>query len=407
MADQVIPLEDISRIDFLNITGSLHVTGWNREEIRVKDVGKTAQVEKKKTSLEISSLDDVIISIPHNLEVTIKNVIGDLHIKGIDGMLDIKSVTGDLSASDINVLSAKSIAGDLFASRVQGNLQVNSVGGDSLIDNVQGQIELKKVGGDIQIDTVAGGIDAMAGGSGTVDFHPVPWQAYRLQVGGGLLLTLPADASADLSIKSKAKDITIFPGKLDITSNEEELEHTLGEGGPTISLIAGGKVFIIDNEFTAFTGIKMNLDNLGSIAAGFSADTTDFIRDNLEHLEEDLAASLSGLSESLKGAGLSEEKLRDLGAQIEETSRKAAEKAEIAAIKAQAKVEKKYAKARRKIIKAQERIKQFDIDKFLETEPDKKSVSESERMLILEMLQEKKISAVEAEELLKALEGKK
>lgn len=406
MADQVFPLEDISRIDFLKITGSLHLSGWNREEIRVKDLGKTAQVEKKKTVLEISSLDDVIISIPHNLEVAIKSVSGDLHIKGIDGMLDLKSVSGDLSASDINALSANSIAGDLFASRVQGNLQVNSVGGDSLLDNVQGQVELKNVGGDIQIDTVAGGIDAKAGGDGTVDFHPVPWQAYRLQAGGDLSLTIPADTSADLSIKSGAKDITIFPGKLDITSNEKEFEHTLGEGGPAVLLIAGGRVFIIDNEFTTFTGIKMNLDDLGSIAAGFSTDTADFIRGNLEHLEEDLTASLSGLSESLKEIGLSEEKLRALGAQIDETSRKAAEKAEVAAIKAQAKVEKKIARARRKALKARERVKQFDINKFLETESDKKAVSESERMLILEMLQDKKISAEEAEELLEALEGK-
>jgi hypothetical protein len=435
MADQVFPLEDISRIDFVNITGSLHLSGWNREEIRIKDLGKerpgvappppppppatlhadppavgdslVAQVDKKKTILEISSLNDIIISIPHNLEVKIKSVTDDVHIKGMRGILDIKSVSGDLSVSDVEVLTADFIAGDLFVSRIQGNLQVNSVGGDSLIDNVQGQVELKKVGGDIQIDTVGGGIDATAGGSGTADFHPVPWQAYQLKAGGDLILSIPVDTSADLSIKSEAKDITIFPGKLDITSNEKELEHTLGEGGPAILLTAGGKVFVIDNEFTTFTGIGMNMGDLGSIAAGFTTKATDFIRDNLENLEEDLTESLSGLSESLKDIGLSEEKLRELGVQIEETSRMAAEKAEIAAIKAQAKVEKKVAKARLKAFKARDKIKQFDINKFLEAEPDKKAVSEGERMLILEMLQEKKISAEEAEELLNALEGKR
>ena len=407
MADHIIPLEDISRIDFLDISGLLHLSGWNRDEIRIKDLGEEIQSKKKKTILEISSSDDVLISVPHILEVKIKSVSQDVNIKGMRGKLEIQSVSGDLSVSDVSYFSASSVSGDMIASRIQGDLQAKSVSGDCLIDNVQGQVELKDVSGDIQIDTVAGGIDANASGSGTFDFHPVPWQAYRLQVGGDLSLTIPADASADLSIESGTKEITIFPGKLDIASREEKMEYTLGEGGPAILLSAGGKVFIIDNEFTVFTGLKMNLDDLGSMASGFTVDTTAYIRDSLDHLEDDLRNSLSGLAESLKGVGLSEEHLRDLGAQIEESSRNAAEKAEIAAIKAQAKVEKKIAKARRKALQAREKTKQFDINKFLEGESNKKAVSENERMLILEMLQNKKITPDEADELLKALEGKR
>jgi hypothetical protein len=271
---------------------------------------------------------------------------------------------------------------------------------------VQGQVELKKVGGDIQLNTVAGGIDIKASGDGSVEFHPVSWQAYQLTVGGDLILTMPDDTSADLSIKSGAKDIRIFPGKLDITHNEEELEQTLGEGGPAVLLEAGGRVFIIDDEFTAFSGLKMNLDDLGSIAANFATDTGEYIRENLGHLEQELTESFSGLSESLKEIGLSEEKLKEMGAKIEESSRKVAEKAEVAAIKAQAKYEKRIARARQRALRAQGKIKQFDLDQFLETKSKKSSVSDSERLAILEMLQDKKISPEQAEELLQALEGK-
>ncbi|HDD54704.1 MAG TPA: hypothetical protein ENG59_00490 [Chloroflexi bacterium] len=407
MADHKIPLEDISRIDLLDISGDLHLSGWNREEIRVKDLSKEIRSEKKKNILEISSSSDVFLNVPHALEVNIKSVSSDATIKGMRGKLEIKSISGDLIISDVSALSVDSISGDLIASRILGDLQANSISGDSLIDNVQGQVELKGVSGDIHIDTVGGGIDAKASGSGTLNFHPVPWQAYQLQVSGDLSLTIPADTSADLTIKSGARDITIFPGKLDITSTEPKLEHTLGEGGPAILLTAGGKVFIIDDEFTVLTGMKMNLDDLGSLAAGFTTNTTDYIRKSMSHLETELRESLSGLSESLEEIGLSEENLRELGAQIEESSRKAAEKAEIAAIKAQAKVEKKIAKARSRALKAQEKSKQFDLSKFLEAASEKKAVSDSERMLILEMLQAKKISAEEAEDLLKALEGKK
>lgn len=407
MADHIIPLEDISRIDFLNISGSIHLTGWNREEISIKEPDQQVQYNKKKTILEVSSPGDVFVKAPHNLKVKIKSASNDVIIKGMRGELDIKSISGDLKVSDVNSLNANSISGDLFASRILGNLQVASISGDGLIDDVQGQVELKGVSGDIHIDNVAGGIDAKASGSGTVEIHPVPWQAYRITVSGDLFLTLPADTNADLSISSSARDITIFPGKLDVTSDEGELEYKFGESGPAISLSAGGKVFIVDNEFTVLTGIKTNLDDLGSLAADFKIDTSDYIRDSLDNLEEDLRESLSGLSESLKEIGLSEENLQELRAQIEETSRQAAERAEIAAIKAQAKVEKRIAKARRKALQARDKTKQFDINKFLEAESEKKAVSESERMMILEMLQNKKITPKEAEELLEALEGKR
>jgi hypothetical protein len=407
MADKTIPLEDISRIDFVDITGDLQISGWNREEIRIKDLDQEMKSNQKKNVLEISNVEDVLINIPHNLEVKIKSVTGDATIKGLRGELEANAVSGDVMISDVSSFSADAIAGDLIGSRIQGNLQVTSVGGDSLIDNVQGQVELNTVGGDIQLDTIAGGIDIQAGGDVYAEFHPVPWQAYQLEAGSDLSISIPEDTNANLSIKSGAGDIRIFPGKLDLIINENELDHTLGEGGPAISLTAGSKVYIVDDEFTTLTGIKMNLDSLGSIAKGFTTDSAEQIRESLDSLENDLAESLSGLKDSMKEIGLSEEKLKDMGAKIEETSRKAAERAEIAALKAQAKVEKRVAKARRKALKAQEKIKQFDVENFLESQAKDKPVSDSERKLILQMLQDKKISPEEADDLLKALEGKR
>ena len=151
----------------------------------------------------------------------------------------------------------------------------------------------------------------------------------------------------------------------------------------------------------------MHAKDLGSFSADFSAKTADQIKSSLGNLEQDLKESLSGLTESLEEFGLSEENLRKLGVQIEETSKLAAEKAELAAVKAQARVEKKIAKARRKTLKAQAKLKEFDLGEFLEEQTGKQEVNESERLLILEMLQGKKITLAEADELLKALEGKK
>jgi DUF4097 and DUF4098 domain-containing protein YvlB len=407
MAEQTIPLGDLTVLEIETVSGSLHLTGWNRDEIRIRDgAGDSYQSKQKGTRLQVSSTNDLIIHLPHNLPVQVKSVHGDTTLRGIASDLDLASVSGDLSLRDVGSITIKTLQGELLASRIQGVLRGDSIAGDCLVEDVQGQVELKSVAGDIQLEKVDGGIDIQASGDGLIDFHPVPWQAYSFQVKGDLAVTMPYDSDADLTIESGGEDINLFPGKLDLKLKQKKYEHHLGEGGTPIKLIAGSKVFVSDDEFSVFTGLKMNLEDLGAMTADFSLETAEQIRVNLGNLEEDLKESLSGLAESLEEIGLSEESLRELGQQIEETSRTAAEKAETAAIKAQAKVEKKIAKARRKALKAREKTKQFDLNEFLENKAKKDSVTEKERMLILKMLQEKKISAEEADNLLKALEGK-
>ncbi len=169
-----------------------------------------------------------------------------------------------------------------------GDIKVENIGGDALLNNIQGPVGLTQVGGDIVISEVSGGIEAFAGGEGTVDFHPVPWQAYQIKVGGNLSATMPEESNADLIITSGIKDISLTIGELEIKSNDKELSQQLGEGGPTVMLTAGGKIFISGDDFSVFTGLKMNIDDFGSFAADFSFETADQIKNSLGNLEEDL-----------------------------------------------------------------------------------------------------------------------
>ncbi|MCJ7734391.1 MAG: hypothetical protein MUP11_07565 [Anaerolineales bacterium] len=407
MAKHTIPMEELSKLEIVSVGGNLYLTGWNQDEIRIKDMSDTVLIEKKKKQTEIHFPQDALIHVPHNLLINIQTVGGDASIRGIGSNVTIGSIDGDLSLVDVNSTSAETVGGDVFAKRVQGDFRVENAGGDVILENISGQVGFPHIGGDLQIEKVAGGIDATAGGDGTIDFHPVPWQAYQISVGGNLSVTIPADTNADLSIQSNAEDISIILGEVDIKIPERKLNQQLGEGGPTILLSAGGKVFLASDEFSVLTGLKMNAEDFGSFAADFSTTTAEQFKNSLGNLEEDLRESLSGLSESLEAFGISEENLKKVGIQIEESSRLAAEKAEMAAVRAQAKVERKIAQARRKVLKIKAKTKEFDLGQFLTNESDKKNVSEDERLLILKMLQEKKISLEEADDLLKTLEGKK
>jgi DUF4097 and DUF4098 domain-containing protein YvlB len=407
MAQHTIPIDDISQLVIISTGGSLYLTGWNRDEIRIKDPTKQDSFNKEKDRIEITFPNDGIVHLPHHLPVTIESVGKDAVIKGIGSPIQISSVGGDLILSDVSPSNVKSVGGDVFAKRIQGDLVIENVGKDCLINNVKGQLSLQQVGKDIQIEKVAGGIEALAGGDGQVNFSPVPWQAYSITAGGDISIAVPEDCNAELSIESGKKDITVKLGSIDEKVNDKNFTKQLGEGGPSIMLSAGGSVFITSDNFSWLSPLQINAEPFENIAVDFSAQTAEQIKNHLRHWEADLRESLSGLSDSMESAGLSEENLQQIKIQIEEGSRLAVQKAELAAVKAQAKVEKSIAKAQRKAQKMKRKTREFDLDQFFASQIDKKSVSDSERLMILEMLQEKKISPEEADDLLKALEGKK
>lgn len=407
MAQHTIPIDNISRLVIPSTGGSLYLTGWNRDEIRIKDPSEQDSFSKEKDLIEITFPIDGIIHLPHHLPVTVESVDKDAVIKGIGSPLQISSVGGDLILSDVSPSNIKFVGGDVFAKRVQGDLVIENVGGDCLIDNVKGQLSLQQVGGDIQIEKVAGGIEVQAGGDGQVSFSPVPWQAYSIKTGSDISISVPEDSNAELSIKSGSKDISLKLGSTDEKVSDGDFTKQIGEGGPSVKLIAGGSVFIASDNYNWLSPFQTNAEQFESIAVDFSAQTAKQIKNNLGHMEITLRESLSSLPESMESAGLSEENLQQIKTRIEESSRLAIQKAELAAAKVQAKVEKSVAKAQRKAQKAKRKANKFDLDQFFASQAEKKSVSDSERLIILEMLQEKKISPEEADDLLKALEGKK
>jgi len=407
MAQHTIPIDDISRLVIISTGGSLYLTGWNRDEIRVKDPSEQDSFSTEKDLIEITFPKDGIVHLPHHLPVTIESVGKDAVIKGIGSPLQITSVGGDLILSDVSPSIVKSAGGDVFAKRIQGDLAIENVGGDCLINNVKGQLSLQRVGGDIQIEKVAGGIEVQAGGNGQVNFSPVPWQAYSIKTGGDMSVAIPEDSNVELSIESGKKDITVKLGSIDEKVNDKDFTKQIGEGGPSIMLSAGGSVFVASDNFSWLSPLQINAEQFESIAVDFSAQTAEQIKNHLGHLGVDLKESLSGLSESMESAGLSEENLQQIKIQVEKSSRQAIQKAEFTAAKTQAKIEKVIAKAQRKAQKAKRKASKFDLDQFFASQAEKKSVSDSERLIILEMLQEKKISPEEADDLLKALEGKK
>jgi DUF4097 and DUF4098 domain-containing protein YvlB len=183
---QTYSLTADGRIELDNINGPVHITSWDRNEVKL-DAVKSADSKEKldEAKIEVDASKE-LISIrtkypdhdhtfnswghnnPASVEYTL-TVPRSAHldeIKLINGSLDITGVSGEVSASCINGrLEAKDLSGRAHLSTINGRLEAgfSQLGGHSLeLSSINGSVELTIPSdsmAEIEASTISGGID--------------------------------------------------------------------------------------------------------------------------------------------------------------------------------------------------------------------------------------------------------
>lgn len=174
------------RVELDNINGSVHITSWERNEVKV-DAIKSADSKERldEAKIEIESGKEYVsirTEYPHHDQtwnwgshnnpasveytLTVPRGVRLDEIKLINGSLDVTGVTGEVRASCINGrLEAHNLAGRAHLSTINGRL-------DARFDQLAGSpVELNSVNGSLEVtipsdskaeidaSTVSGGID--------------------------------------------------------------------------------------------------------------------------------------------------------------------------------------------------------------------------------------------------------
>lgn len=216
---KVYPLTSQGRIELENINGAVHITGWDRDEVKV-DAVKSAWSQQRLDEARIEvRAEQNTVSIrteypehdrtfnfggdgehnnPARVEYTItipRNAHLD-EVKLVNGRLDIQDVAGEVRASCVN-----------------------------------GRIQAHNLRGPVSLETVNGELEA------TVD--QLPSSTLKLSsVNGRLRVTLPSDAKAELKASTISGNITNDFG-LPVTRHQyvgHSLHGELGGGGTLVKL---------------------------------------------------------------------------------------------------------------------------------------------------------------------------
>jgi len=178
---QTYPLAASGRVELENINGAVHITAWDRNEVKVDAIKRAGgkpelddaeiRVDAHNDSISIATRyrkQDQGAYHPASVEYTLsvpRNARLD-EIKLINGALDISGLAGEVRASSINGrLTAHGLAGEARLSTINSRLDADfSRLGAERIDlaSVNGGIELtlpSDAKASIEASTVHGGID--------------------------------------------------------------------------------------------------------------------------------------------------------------------------------------------------------------------------------------------------------
>lgn len=173
--DRTVAAEANGSVVISNVSGSIEVRGWDRNEVHVtaeldEDV-KRVDVETGggRTTIKVvlpneanHGSADLRISVPRNSSVEVSAVSADVNSRGVFGTQRLTSVSGEIDAE---------IAGDNSAVKtVSGDLKVRGTGKPVSLraSSVSGSLDLANLAGKLDVVTVSGDARAQLGESSEV-----------------------------------------------------------------------------------------------------------------------------------------------------------------------------------------------------------------------------------------------
>jgi DUF4097 and DUF4098 domain-containing protein YvlB len=215
---KVYPLSAQGRVEIENINGPVHITAWDRDEVKV-DAVKSARSQQRLDEARIevrAEQNDLSIRTEYPDHDHTFNFGGDDHnnpasveytitVPRQARLDEIKLVNGRLDVQDV--------AGEVHASCVNGRIQAH---------NLQGAVHLNTVNGELE-----------------ASLDQLPSSAVRLSsVNGRLRVTLPSDAKAEVKATTVSGSISNEFG-LPVTRHQyvgHSLHGQLGGGGTMVKL---------------------------------------------------------------------------------------------------------------------------------------------------------------------------
>jgi len=375
MVERRMELEGVVHLVVSECRGNLRVRSGDKGAVVALVQGKQKDLEWTREGDRITAIigADATLTCPAGTRVTLERVLGNLRIEGITGQLHVDTTHGNGTVRAVGMSTLQRVLGNLRARDVAGPLEVGEVRGNSSIRGVQGRLVLGEVAGNLDAGEVEGGLTAEIVRGNVLLRPPFPTGAeYHLAAGGNLSLALPADASVRLAVRSGGMIDARYPG-LALEQKEDQMIGLLGEGGATIEVDVRGNVSVRSSESDREEGGMAGWEELGA------------------HIEWQVHDAMAKMAEQL------EERLGRAGGEW------VRHRVDTATLEARRRAEQAAERARMRAERAERRWRRAAGEPAV---PQREGPTDEERLRVLRMVEEGRITPEQASDLLGAIEGR-
>ena len=407
------------------ILGDLQIKGWELPQVAIQADPTELEVQEQEDTVRLSCRGDCEIRLPYGATVQLDSANGDVQIKLLEEPLKIGVVHGSLALRKIAGAQIELVQGDFSVRKSTGDLKLAQVLGDAEVREVEGDCDLAQVLGDLDVQDVEGNLNLVANGDVRLRLSVLMGSSYQIQAQGDVVCSLPQETELKASLSSSGNSIKV---RLPENSNhyrQQQVEFIIGSGEIALTIQAGGDIMLLGEETGWEGGAPPPPDFGQQIARQVEAQ----IGSQMEAITRRMNEQMSHLSETLGKVGMSpdeSQRIIDLAMQVSEReTARAQEKMRRAQEKLERKLEATQRRAEQKSQSAERsawtrarhtwghgrHVLKVDLSASPSPStptnpPGSEPVSEEERLMILRMLEQKKISLEEADRLLSALEGK-
>lgn len=355
--------------------GDLDVRGTPTDETRIEGE-EPLSIERMEDGAFIDSVGDCSLRVPEGSTVEIREVLGDCRVKDLTGGLVGRSVNGTCSVRRVGMLHLDEVIGDVRVRDVAEDVQLRAVHGSLSLRDVRKDVRVGEVMGDFLGRDLQGNIEiAEVRGMLALRSSLSPETvSHFTHIHGDAVFRLPPDVSARFVLPLES-ELVCECGPEPVREGDHRIV-TIGGGSATVIVDEAPQVLIkqrseLDEEATfAYTFA------IGSQISKHLADISAELETQFATLEADLASTIS-------------ERVRR---QVERRLHNARRQVDAA----QRRVEQEFRRAQRYGAHAEARASGGSPGR---------ATAEQERLMILQMLEDGKITVEEAEKLLAAVEG--
>ncbi len=390
MESNTIPINENTTV-IVKASGDLFLRGEEMGEVRFRSGEDRIRVHQSNDTVYVETHASMDLEVPRHASIVVEKVGGSAFLQDLDGSLVVQKIGGDLALQRLGTVRVEKVGGTCLVDGVSDALAIGKVGSDLTVRQVAGRLEVGMIGGTGDLQALGlGALEIRAGADLRVYITDGLEGAVNLRAGGSVFLYLPAHVNGKFELNAGGQ---LFV--LDLNRQEKQVmqniegrryEFLLGAGGALVEVQAGADIHVSDEPVEPAS-----------------------ILGDLERRESAWQEARERRGSPAWSAGFGFDRSSAWADMVSRRAQEAARRAEQRSQAAMRRTEDQ-------IRQAAERQGRHEFERgfgFFGGPPAPPApvepaapVTDQERLLVLQMLQEQKITVEQAEKLLAALEGR-